>query len=124
MRTVDDRLDFVINPSHFAVHARYFVVDNMCKFQDLCTSHQGLLMRQLVQSLQRVFHISPSQQLLQVLFFIQPGQLRSYRYIYQGINSLAGRCLISSVAMARIPRTSTIIFIIKSIIACVAGTSV
>ena len=53
-RTGDDLRDLVIN--------------NMRYLQILCTGHPSFFLRQLVQPLQPIFDLSPSDQLLCVLF--------------------------------------------------------
>ena len=75
LRTINDRRDFVINSLHSVVDTGYPIVDDghsivniMRDFQDLRSGHSSLLLRQLVQPLQRILDISLSNQLLQILF--------------------------------------------------------
>ena len=53
---------------YFISNIRYFVINGMREDQDLCCRHQRLLLRQSVQSLQRVLDVLPSYKLLEVFF--------------------------------------------------------
>ena len=61
MRTINDRRDLVIDGLHS-------VINSMRDLQNLCSGHSSLLLRQLVQPLQRILDLSPSDQLLQIFF--------------------------------------------------------
>ena len=61
IRTINDHRDLVINTDHL-------FVDSMRGLQNLCSYYPDLFVGQLVQSLQRIFDVSLSNQLLQVFF--------------------------------------------------------
>ena len=58
----------VSDARYFVSDVRYFVVNCMREDQDLCCRHQSFLLRQSVQSLQRVFDVLPPHKLLEENF--------------------------------------------------------
>jgi hypothetical protein len=75
LRTINDHHDLVvdglyivINAGHPVVDAGHLIVDSMRGLQNLCSYHPDLFICELVQPLQRIFNLSLSNQLLQVLF--------------------------------------------------------
>jgi hypothetical protein len=75
LRTINDDRDVVVNAGHLIVNVEYlipdtayFIIDSMRGFQNLCSYHPDLFICQFVQSRQRIFYLSLSNQLLQVFF--------------------------------------------------------
>jgi hypothetical protein len=71
----NDNRDVVVNAGHLIVNVEYlipdtayFIIDSMYGFQNLCSYHPDLFICQFVQSRQRIFYLSLSNQLLQVFF--------------------------------------------------------
>ena len=78
MRTINDCLDPFTNALHFGAYVPHFTincfyidVDAVSDPQNLCKRHSGLLLRQVIQSLERILQIRPSCQFLQDLFYTQ-----------------------------------------------------
>ena len=70
MRTINDRrnlvidsLHSVINSGHIIRDSGHFVINSIRGLQNLRSGHPSLLLRQLVQPLQRVLDLRPSDQL-------------------------------------------------------------
>ena len=61
LRTIDDRRNLVIDDLHS-------VINCMRDLQNLRSGHSGLLLRQLVQPLQRILDVSLSDKLLEIFF--------------------------------------------------------
>jgi hypothetical protein len=66
--TFYDNAYFVVYTIQFVSDTRYFGINGMREFQDLCRRHQSLLLRQSVQLLQRVFDVLPPHKLLEEFF--------------------------------------------------------
>jgi hypothetical protein len=56
LRTVDDRIDFIVDATR--------------DLQYLRSCHPSLLLSKFIQSLQRIFNIAPAQQFLQIFFYM------------------------------------------------------
>jgi hypothetical protein len=61
LRTIDDRRNLVIDDLHS-------VINCMRDLQNLRSGHSSLLLRQLVQPLQRILDVSLSDKLLEIFF--------------------------------------------------------
>jgi hypothetical protein len=66
--TFDDNVHLIIYILQFVSNTRYFVINCMREAQDLCRRHEGLLLRQSVQPLQRVFDVLLTHKLLEESF--------------------------------------------------------
>jgi hypothetical protein len=58
----------ILDTSYFIFDMFYFILDSMRGLQNLCGYHPDLFICQPVESLQRIFNVSLSDQLLQVFF--------------------------------------------------------
>jgi hypothetical protein len=59
----------IYDSRHLVVDGSHFVVDDLGEPQDLRSCHTSLFLRQLVQSLQSIFHLFLSNKLLQIFFY-------------------------------------------------------
>ena len=121
LHTVDDEIYLVVHALHFALDSHHFVVDLMRGLQTLCSRHPNFILRQSIQSTQRVLDVCPPNELLHV--FPLPTVRQHDQFITPVINSLALPCLISFVTIERMESTSTMILTIMSVIPMVGGTS-
>ena len=60
LRTVNDLRDLIADAGHSIVDGTHPLIDSMCGPKDFRSGHPSFLLRRLVQPLQRIFHIAPS----------------------------------------------------------------
>ena len=66
--TLYDNVHLIVYIIQLVSDTSYFVINCMREAQDLCCRHQSFLLRQSVQSLQRVFDVLPPHKLLEENF--------------------------------------------------------
>ena len=59
-RTFNSQVDLAVDVRYFVIDSFYSVLDTVRDFQYLRRCHPGLLLRQSIQSVQRILDISPS----------------------------------------------------------------